>query len=256
VKKLRSLVLEDEWSARNYLAELLEASQLATVVAAAADTEQAWAALGAGETLNVDVAFVDVRLAGEPVADAGVAWLRSVIADSRTAGLRFVLTTASRDHALEAYQLGVVDYVLKPFTGERVVTCLKKLVKERAPSVAASPPRVVARQGRNIVFLRAPEVLAFEAAEGVSYVYTDAGKFEIDLSLAALGASLGDDFLRVHRNWLVGVAAVRTLERETGDTRLLVGSSSLAVPVARDRIVHVREALVESAIGLRKASKV
>jgi DNA-binding LytR/AlgR family response regulator len=87
-------------------------------------------------------------------------------------------------------------------------------------------------------------------------VYTDAGKFEIDLSLAALGASLGDDFLRVHRNWLVGVAAVRTLERETGDTRLLVGSSSLAVPVARDRIVHVREALVESAIGLRKASKI
>ena len=64
--KLRALVLEAEWAARNYLTELLESSGLASVVAAAADTEHAWAALNAGE--GFEIVFVDIRLAGEPSA--------------------------------------------------------------------------------------------------------------------------------------------------------------------------------------------
>ncbi len=98
---LRALVLEDEWAARNFLVELLEGSGLARVVAACADTMQAEVAMNGGDRrapFAIDVAFVDIRLAGEPEVDAGVGWIRSVTeAHGGERPFQFVLTTASRE---------------------------------------------------------------------------------------------------------------------------------------------------------------
>ncbi|HEU4404418.1 MAG TPA: LytTR family DNA-binding domain-containing protein [Polyangiaceae bacterium] len=251
--KLRALVLEDEWAARNYLVELVEASGLASVVAAAADTEQAWAGLrGDGAAPAVDVAFVDVRLAGEPADDAGLAWLRAAAAEA-AGRVHFVLTTASREHALEAFELGARDYLVKPFTDERVAQCLRRLAGAGAgPRPPEPPQRVIARHGRRLMFVPIDDVWAFEAAERLSHVHAAAGTFDVDLSLSALAASLGPSFLRAHRNWLVRLGAVRELEREGGEVQLAVGPGGLRVPVARDRATQVREALLASAIGLRR----
>ncbi len=256
--RLRALVLEDEWTARNYLVELLESTGLAGVVAACADAEQASAALegGSGRSpLDVDVAFVDIRLAGEPQVDAGVDWIRSVTGGGGGAcATRFVLTTASRDHAIQAYQLGVSDYLVKPFTDERVIACLRRLVQTSPPRVPLPEPprRVAARDGKNLVFVPVDDVSAFEAAEGLSYVYVGSARYEVDLSLAALGCSLGADFMRVHRNWLVPLGAVRTLERDGGESRLVLANGEMRVPIARDRVTAVRDALMASSVGLRK----
>lgn len=256
--KLRALVLEDEWAARNYLTELLEGTGLASVVAAAANTEQAWAAVRSQDLdFGIDVAFVDVRLAGEPSASAGVDWLRGVKSSASCAGMRFVLTTASREHAIEAFELGAVDYLVKPFTGERVAQCLHKLVARTGgapPPGPVAPRRIVARDGKSLVVLPVERVFAFEAAEGLSYVYTEGRRYDIDLSLAALVSVLGEDFVRVHRNWLANLVSVRSLEREGGETRLVVGDAGLRVPVARDRVTHVREALMASSVGVRRVS--
>lgn len=255
---LRALILEDEWAARNYLVELLESSGLARVVAACADTEQAGAALEGTERrapFAVDVAFVDIRLAGEPATDAGLGWIRSVASAHKGAcPMRFVLTTASREHALEAYELGVIDYLTKPFTAERVVECLRRLTLAAPPQpLAPEPPRrVVARDGKSLVFVPVDAVAAFEAAEGLSYVYVGSERYEVDLSLAALAFSLGPDFVRVHRNWLVPLGAVRTLERDSGESRLVLANGEMRIPIARDRVTAVRDALMASAVGLRK----
>jgi len=254
--RLRALVLEDEWAARNYLTELLESSQLAAVVAAAADTEHAWAAMTAAEGL--DIAFVDIRLAGEPSMNAGMDWLRA--ARQRASGTKFVLTTASREHAVEAYELGVLDYLVKPFTAERVVSCLHRVLEQHPARAAPSPERprrIVARGGKNLVFVPLEAVLAFEAAEGLSYVYVAGGRYEVDLSLTALLASLGGEFVRVHRHWLAKLGAVHALERDGGETRLVLGEAptstgALRIPVARDRVTQVREALMASSVGVRR----
>lgn len=255
---LRALVLEDEWAARNYLVELLESSGLARVVAACADTEQAGAALAGSPRRSpfaVDVAFVDIRLAGEPEIDAGVGWIRSVTAAHPGAcPIRFVLTTASREHALEAYQLGVSDYMVKPFTAERVIDCLHRLAQSSPPQLLSPEPprRVVARDGKHLVFVPVDSVSAFEAADGVSYVYVGSARYEVDLSLAALAFSLGLDFVRVHRNWLVPLGSVRMIERDSGESRLVLADGEMRIPIARDRLTAVRDALMASAIGLRK----
>jgi two-component system, LytTR family, response regulator LytT len=129
VAPLRALVVEDEWPARNYLVELLEMSRAAQVVGAVATVAEAREALQTSAGLSVDVVFVDVQLAAEAGDKAGLELVRT-LARSHP-GLRFVLATAFEQHALEAFDLGVVDYLLKPFTEERV--------RKPPPRCASSP---------------------------------------------------------------------------------------------------------------------
>jgi len=234
--KLRSLIVEDEWVARNYLVELLEASGAAEVIAAVDSVSAAREVL---ESLAIDVAFVDIQLAGSD--EDGLALVRDRAARGTPL---FVLATAHPQHALAAYDLGVADYLTKPFTPARVEQCVARLRPRIAPS--AAPARFVARRKRGLVFLRPDEVWAFEAADRLAYVHTARGTFDIDLSLAAIETSFGRAFLRTHRNWLVNAAHVLELA-EDGD--LIAGE--LRVPVARERATAVREALLAGTTGIR-----
>ena len=116
--------------------------------------------------------------------------------------------------------------------------------------------RVVARRKRNLVFLDPEDIWAFEAADRLTCVHSRHGKFDIDLSLATIEASFGRALTRVHRNWLVNLAAVKEMEREGGEMTLLVGSmgdAAIRAPVARDRAKAVRELLLENATGVRRS---
>jgi DNA-binding LytR/AlgR family response regulator len=248
---LRALVLEDEWAARGYLVELLHETNAITVIAAVATSAQATEAL-AHE--HAHVAFVDVNLAGNVHDDGGMRWVRS-IAQLPNAP-RVVLTTASERHAIEAYALGVQDYLLKPFTAERVAQCVQRMGSLIRPSIApAGVRRVAARSGSSLVFLPLDEVWAFEASSRLTFVHTRRGRFDVDLSLTALEASLTPALIRVHRNWLVRPESVVSLDRAEGETIVRVGDAqgSIEVPVARDRAMSVREALLDTSVGLRKS---
>ena len=113
-ESLGVLVLEDEWPARNYLVQLVERSKLAHVVAAVSSPALASEALAASPNA-VDVAFVDIHLAGERhPARAGLTWIESLHQGSPVAGRnvtppRVVLTTASSEHAMRAFELGVAS---------------------------------------------------------------------------------------------------------------------------------------------------
>lgn len=275
---LRTLVLEDEWPARNYLVELLEGTGLAEVVGAVASVDEARDVLDAAATKNgptLDAVFVDIQL----VADGETAGLDLVRELSRSERApAFVLATAFKEHALEAFELGVADYLLKPFTEERVAACLERLHARRPAETDLGPKaplRIVARRGRGLVFLEPREVWAFEAADRLTSVHTSHGTFDVDLSLAAIEASLGRSFARVHRNWLVNAAHIKRLDRDGNETTIFVGpaldaddpresgssadgasrhstSSGLTVPVARERAQGVREMLLSNAMGVRR----
>jgi len=257
-RPLRVLVVEDEWPARNYLVELLETSGLAEVVGAVGSLEEARQALTGEEPgLGIDVAFIDVQIDGAPRGETGLSLVRSMAATDRAP--MFVLATAFEEHALEAYELGVVDYLLKPFSEERVVRCLERLQQRRgAVPDATRPTRIVARRKRSLVFLEPPEIWAFEAADRLTFVHTLHGTFDIDLSLAAVETSFGRAFVRVHRNWLVNATHIKELERDGHETKLFVGAGvagagqGVHVPVARERSAAVREMLLTNAAGLRR----
>ena len=249
---LKALVLEDEWPTRNYLVGLIEATGRAEVVGAVASLDEARAAMAGSP---VDVVFVDLQLAGTGDSRTGLDLVRAVAREPSAP--MFVLATASSQHGLEAFDLGVVDYILKPFTEERVRQCLERLLERRAPR-AQGPRRVVARRKKSLVFLDPGSIWAFEAADRLTFVHAPEGRFDIDLSLAAIEASFGRALFRVHRNWLVNLAYVKELERDIGGATVTVGSDlapegrSIQVPVSQDRSKALRDMLLANATGLRR----
>jgi DNA-binding LytR/AlgR family response regulator len=263
---MRTLVVEDEWPARNYLVELIEGSGLGQVVGAVAGVDEAREALrgdgnGSRSAMGIEAVFVDVQLLGGIGAETGLDLVRQM-AGSGGAPM-FVLATAFDRHAIEAFELGVVDYLLKPFTEERVTQSLRRLQERRQPAAAGTPGpqasgRIVARRKRSLVFLELREIWAFETADRLTYVHTEHGVFDVDLSLSAIEASFGRAFTRVHRRWLVNASHIKELERDGDETRLFVGpalsdgSQGVRVPVARERAVAVRSALLANATGLRR----
>lgn len=255
MRRLRTLLVEDEWPARNYLVELLESSKLAEVVGAVGSAEEARAALTTDAGLAVDAVFLDVQLAsGER---AGLDLARSLL--QLRPGLLIVIATAYEKHALEAFDLGAVDYLLKPFSEERVAQSLARLMaRQSAPVSAPGPLRIVARRRKNLVFLEPNEIWAFEAADRLTFVHTAHGRFDLDLSLSAIEVSLGRGLTRVHRNWLVNAAFIKELERDNAETRLFVGTSlaadgnGLHVPVARERAQEIKDMLLANTTGLRR----
>jgi two-component system response regulator LytT len=172
---LRVAVLEDEWIARNFLVELIEASGLAKVVAAVGMLEDAQHLLSTSS--ETDAVFVDINLAGSD--DNGLSLVRDW--STRADAPLFVLATALKDRALEAFDLGVSDYITKPFSQIRVTQCLQRLLLQRPPSDSHAD-RIVARRRRTLVFLTTPEIWAFEASERLALVHSAHGTFEIDLS--------------------------------------------------------------------------
>jgi two-component system response regulator LytT len=252
-EKLRSLVVEDEWAARNYLVELLDGSNLAQVTGAVASAEDARELLLGDGRLAFDVVFLDIRLSGG--RNEGLDIARALAALSNPPLL--VLATAFNAHALEAYDLGVADYLLKPFTEQRVEQCLLRLRARRPRLQPAGPLRIAARRQKSLVFFDRDEVWAFEAAERLTRVHTARGVFDVDLSLSAIEASFGRAFVRVHRNWLVNVTHINEFERDS-ETRVWVGEGLVAdgrgihVPVARERAQQLRDMLLASSTGLRR----
>jgi DNA-binding LytR/AlgR family response regulator len=247
---LRALVLEDEWPTRNYLVELIEGTHLAEVVGAIASIDEAREALAGSP---VDVVFVDLGLAATGDSRTGLDLIRSM-AEAPEAPM-FVIATAFQQHTLEAFNLGVVDYVLKPFSEERIEQCLRRLIGRRRTR-CSGPVRVVARRKKNLVFLDPHDIWAFEAADRLTFVHSPEGRFDIDLTLATIEASFGRTLTRVHRNWLVNLEFVKEMERHEGETTLFigrnVGSEGLHVPTSRDRAKAVRDLLLRNTTGVRR----
>lgn len=253
--RLKTLIVEDEWPAREFLVELLLESNMVDVVASVGTSTEAEQVLGPGG-VDVDVAFVDINLATSGGREAGLALVRQ-FAKTDNAPL-FVMATALKHHAVEAFDLDVVDYLLKPFSEQRVADCLTRLARRSRRPKPAAPARVVARSKKGLVFLHQTEAWAFEASDRLTFVHCQAGRFDIDLSLTAIEATLGDGWLRVHRNWVINMQHVRALDRDDSGSSIVLAaqvdpeSGHVRVPIARDKVQSVREALLQGATGIRR----
>jgi DNA-binding LytR/AlgR family response regulator len=135
----------------------------------------------------------------------------------------------------------------------------------RASAATVSDVRIVARSSvKRLVFITSSDVWAFEARGRLVFVHVPCGCLDIDLPLNEVESILGPSFLRVHRNWLVALSKVRELWPGSGSMSLFAGVAMSAeppdrrgieVPVARDRMKHVRSLLMADALGLRLVAR-
>src|SRR3984893_7961399 len=127
---IRALIVEDEPLARQTLRDFLLGEDWLKVVGEAADGDKAVTLI---DDLRPDLVFLDVRMPGL----TGLQVLESIKSDPEV-----VFTTAYDDHAVTAFQLEALDYILKPFGRERFRQMLARVKLRLVDSTGKSEPSV------------------------------------------------------------------------------------------------------------------
>lgn len=134
---------------------------------------------------------------------------------------RIIFVTAHDRHAVEAFELNALDYLLKPVRAERLAAALRKAsVPENAnlEKAAQTPREYLSLAERNrIVLLPVRDILFLRAEEKYVTVRTRVREHLVEEPLIALEKEFATRFIRIHRNCLVARAAIRGFERAPGD---------------------------------------
>lgn len=242
---LRVLAVDDEAPARAELAWLLERDPRVGSVLMAADGAEALRLL---ETEQVDALFVDIRMPGLDGLDLARVLRRFASPPA------VVFVSAYDSHAVEAFDLRAVDYVMKPVREERLTEAVRRVDEARA--VAAAPLTTVApgsddesiavELGGVTRFVKRSDVRYVEAHGDYARLVTDEGRHLVRVSLAHLEEQWADaGFARIHRRWLVSLAAIDEVRSDGGRMSLRVGDAVL--PVSRRHTRELRDRLVRSA---------
>jgi two-component system LytT family response regulator len=247
-EKIRALIVEDEPEARRNLREFLREADWIAVVSEAADGRTAVERI---DRLEPDLVFLDVQLPEM----TGLRVLETV----RHAP-EVVFTTAYDQYALAAFEIGALDYLVKPFGRERFAKMLERVRRRLAAAPADAPAaagvpapdraraafapgplaRLFARRGDRIVPILASDIRRIEAQGDYAEVHTPAGSFLLHVSLKELAARLDPErFLQVHRSHIVNLDAIDHL-RPYDDRRLRIvlrdGSELVASRAASERL--------------------
>jgi two-component system response regulator AlgR len=134
---------------------------------------------------------------------------------------RIVFVTAHDRHAVEAFELNALDYLLKPVRAERLAAALRKasVPENESLTKAADAPREylsVAERNR-IVLVPVRDILFLRAEQKYVTVRTRAREHLVEEPLIALEREFAASFVRIHRNCLVARAAIRGFERAPGE---------------------------------------
>jgi two-component system LytT family response regulator len=240
---LRVAVVDDEELARGLVLEHLAAHPDVTVVAECANGLEAIEAVAAHAP---DLLFLDVqmpRLTGFETLE---------LLDPRPA---VVFVTAYDRHAVRAFEVNAVDYLLKPFSRERFDAALAKarariasraegpdpaLLAAAARPAGAPLARIAVKDGARVTLLPVGSV-EWVKAEDDYVLIRSGGKGHLKhQTLADLAAQLpAERFVRVHRSWVVNVARLASLE----EGRTAVMSDGERVPVSRAGAARLKELL-------------
>jgi two-component system, LytTR family, response regulator AlgR len=134
---------------------------------------------------------------------------------------RIVFVTAHDRHAVEAFELNALDYLLKPVRAERLAAALRKASvpeNESLTKAADSPREYLSVAERNrIVLVPVRDILFLRAEQKYVTVRTRAREHLVEEPLVALEREFAASFVRIHRNCLVARAAIRGFERVPGE---------------------------------------
>ena len=248
------ILADDELHLSRYLADQLKAAwpELQIVGIAANGVE----ADGLIAQHQPDLAFLDIQMPGHTGLE---------VAQAIEGNTRVVFVTAYDEYAVQAFDDGAIDYLLKPVTAERLAKCVARL-RERLPAATEFPKLAVAlqkllqsgampgrvtgvssqflryvrahergTQGEQVLQIDVDEVLYFEAADKYTCVVLTRGEKLLRTSVAELEAELDpNQFKRIHRSTLVNLRHVHATRRDdAGRMWVRIKQHTRELPVSR-----------------------
>lgn len=230
---LRVLVVDDEQPAREELAYLLERDDRVGEVLLAASAAEALRILREDP---FDTLFLDIAMPGLDGLE-----LAAVLRQFREPpGVVFV--TAHMEHAVEAFELAAVDYLLKPVREARLHEAVRRAADAVEGGARESEDTIPVELGGVTRFVQRSQVRYVEAHGDYARLHTASGSHLVRLPLASLEQRWAvHGFLRIHRSLLVARAYIEQVQVEDGRATVVI--DGVPLPVSRRHTAQVREAL-------------
>jgi len=235
---LRVLVVDDERPALDELAWLLDRDDR---VGSVLTTDSAAEALRVLQEEKVDAVFLDIAMPGL----TGLELARVLSRFKSPPPVVFV--TAHDEHAVDAFELNAVDYVLKPVRDDRLTEAVRRIVEasDSGPR-AGSDDNIAVELGGVTRFISRTEVRYVEAQGDYARLHTAAGSHLIRTPLTSLEDEWRDaGFVRIHRSLLVSLLNIEEVRMDSGRCTVVVGGEELVV--SRRHTRELRDLLVRRA---------
>jgi two-component system LytT family response regulator len=243
---LRVLVVDDEEPARALLREYLAAAGGVEVVG---ECKNGFEAVKAVNDLAPDLLFLDVQM---PKLN-GFEVLELLGRD-----VAVVFATAFDEHAIRAFEVNAVDYILKPVSPERVKAALERgrqrlLTRQPLPveqlAAAARPDdgkatRVVVRQGPRVHVIPVDRLDYAEAQDDYVSLRSEGKSYLKQQTLSDLEGSLDRArFVRIHRSYLMNLDRLARIETEGGEPKGVVLADGTRLPLSRSGYARLKALL-------------
>jgi len=246
-ERVAAMIVDDEPIARAGLRRMLAEIEWVVCIGEAASGPEALQAI---ETKQPELVFLDIEMPGL----SGVEVLRSLKQPPY-----IVFTTAYAEHAVSAFELGAIDYLLKPFGPERLLASLERVraafgepraaLLDRIGEAFSRGPmsRLFVRTGRSIVPVAVTSIARFEAIGDYVAAHTGGTQHLLHLSLGRLEERLDPrHFARIHRAHIVNIDHVTAFRRQLNGQYVaeLVDGSRLPLSRAKAQALrHLTRAL-------------
>ncbi len=248
---LKTLIVDDEPVARKILRDELELIPNVEIVG---EADNGSAALDSIARYQPDLVLLDLQM---PVM-GGFEVVRNL--SSGTHMPVIIVVTAYDKFALQAFEAGAIDYLLKPIRHERLVHAVERASRltgteaverlAQLQSIADQPVegprtrRIVGRLGEEYFLLRADEIYAFEAEGDIVWIVTAKRKYQATQTLKALGERLQNaGFRRIHRNAIVNVDHVRKMSALSSQRWLITLNNDRELIASKRQARGVRQFL-------------
>jgi len=238
-----ALIIDDEQPARNIIAAYLKKWEQIKVVG---QCSNGFEALKAIRDHQPQLLFLDVQMP----KITGLELLE--VLDTP---VHVIFTTAYDQYALKAFELNAVDYLLKPFTEKRFGEAINKVIQkiksgdsgnnQLAESVQAALeetlPRIVVKKGTKLEVIGLEAILYLEAQEDYVMIHTETGHFLKSKTMKYFEDHLPNQFIRIHRSYILNVEKIQRLEPYDKDTYLAVLNTGQKIKVSRTGYKKLRQ---------------
>jgi len=242
--ELRVVMVDDEAPARRLLREYLEDTPGVSIVAECGNGFEAVKAVAENEP---DLMLLDIQM---PKLDG------FEVVELLERDLPIIFITAHDEHALRAFEVHAVDYLLKPYSAERLREALDR-ARDRIGRGEASPAldelvsaarpdwgtlaRILVRDGSDVRVIPADDVDYIEARDDAVAIHVGGASHLKAQRLSTLEERLDPKrFIRVHRSFILNIDRLRSIELYAKDSRIAILEDGTKVPVSRSGYSRLR----------------
>ncbi len=200
---LKSIIVDDEELSRNILKNFVGKTQNLEALALCADGIEASNYLSRHQ---VDLIFLDIEMPEM----SGIDLIKSLSKPPMV-----ILVTSKREHAIEAFEYNVVDYVLKPFDYTRFLKAVNKAreIYNSKNETSEDDPDLFVKVDSRLVKIKSSDVIWIEALGDYIVINTEDSKYIVHNTMKGIESKLSSDkFLRVHRSYIVRLDKIETLD--------------------------------------------